>query len=127
MKAQHLSQNVKIRYGSGNGAIRQLRLPHSEVQTGLPILQPLRRNGMQVTLAKQHVVLAAYLDFGPILRIEQYSIVDLDSAYVAANGDHDSPGEPPADRHGCRDQDAAAAAPLPGFALGGDQDSIVQH
>ena len=94
MKGQHLSRKVKIRYRSckrpqviNTAALAQcaagpldrnvrdpFAVPQLEVEAGLAVLQPFRCDRMQVTLAQQHVVLAADLDFGPILRIEQHSI-----------------------------------------------------
>ena len=83
-----------------------------EVEAGLAVLEAAGGDRVQVALAEQDVVVAADLDLGPVLRVEQHPVVDLDRAHVGADRDHLRPGQPAAHLRGGRDQDAGRRLPL---------------
>ena len=99
----------------------------SEVEAGLAVPEPLGGDRVQVTLAQQDVLLAAHLDLGLVLGVEQHPVADLDGAHVRAHGRHPRPGQPAAHRGGGGDHDAAGRAALTGLGVERDQDPVVQH
>ena len=91
-------------------------------------LEPVRGHRVQIALAHQHVRDPAHLDLGAVLRVVQHPVARLHRPHVLPDRDHLGPGQPPADRRGRRDQDAAAAnAARPPAMSGPDQHTVVQH
>jgi hypothetical protein len=82
---------------------------------------------MKITLPKQDIVLAPYLNLGSILWIEQHSVCGLDRPHIGSDGHNLAPSEPASDGYGRRDQDATAAASLTRLIVGRNQHSIMQH
>src|SRR5918994_7338590 len=107
-----------------DGVPRQLRL---EVEAGLAVPEPLRCDGVQIALAEQDVVVASDLDLGPVRRVEQNAVPDLDGADIAAYGDHPGPGEPPANGGGGWDDDAGRRTPPPRLTRPCPPQPVVQH
>src|SRR4051794_39496744 len=54
----------------------------SEIQAGLAVLDTSGRDGVDVALAEQDVVLAVQLDLATVLRIEEDAVAQLDLAHV---------------------------------------------
>src|SRR5918995_7034582 len=105
----------------------RFREADSQVESGFPVAQTLRCNSVYVALPEQHIVLASNLHLGTVSGIEQNTIVDLDHADVVADRYHDTPGQAAANSHGCRYQNAAATASLPGFLLGRHENPVMKH
>src|ERR1700754_3839869 len=83
-----------------------------EIQAGLPVGEPLGGDGVQVALAEQHVGLAADLDLGLVLGVEEDAVADLDGADVGSHRDDPGPGQPPPHGGGGGDDDAGGRTPL---------------
>src|SRR5690606_21689790 len=71
--------------------------------------------------------LGPHLDLGPVLRVEQHAVADLDGAHLGTDRLDPRPSESAADRRDRRDDDAATGAPITGFLVQLDQESVVQH
>lgn len=82
---------------------------------------------VDIALTKEHVVDAFQLDCAPILWLEQDPITDVNGANVGPHGNDASPREFATDLGGCRDDDAATAAPLSILGALANEDSVVQQ
>ena len=99
-----------------------------EVEPGLAVLQAVRRRPREdhVPAAARSPCRAPRPRRGPRDRRGPGRLT-LHRPDVRADRHDCGPGQAPPDGDGGRDNDAAAAAALPGLAVGRDQDPVVQH
>src|SRR5688500_4454322 len=76
------------------------------------VLDPVRRGGVDVTLAHQQVLLARHLAPVAVLGAEQHLVGRLDRAHMGTDGDALGPHEALGHRGRGRDQDARARPAL---------------
>src|SRR3954453_21151307 len=97
-----------------------------EVEPRRPF-DPLGRNGVDIALAQDEVVLTANLYLVAIFGIEQHPVPRLGAAYVVADGHHLGPRQALGDLGGSRDQNAAGGLSLTVLPRDLHQQAIVEH
>ena len=99
----------------------------SEVEPGLLGLYARCGHRVDVALPQQDVALALQLDLGPILRVEENAITDLNLSNVLTGRHHGRPRKPLPHAGRRWDHESAASLTLAHVGLRRDEHAVMQH